>query len=660
MAKRKPESTGTQRYLTLDTETTGLDFYNPDHHFDNPNVFFHHPARPFMVTACDHEGHTWIWEWAVDPYTRHVAVNPQSIEEIRSLTLSYPLLVFHNSLFDILALSMIGLDLTDRWEHIHDTLPMSHILDSGEQHGLKPLAAKYLGILNTDEDILRQAVKEARNEAKARGVPRGPSVSTDYFLPTYFGNHAVRDYAVQDAVRTALLFPLLLRELTKQRLLHFYERERRIIPVTYNMQRQGLRVRPRILPETHAKHAETTQHLRTRLAGIAHKYHHPNFNPNSHPQLASLLHLHPSGFHLPVLYETDGGKPSTDKEAMETYENIAEDIATTRRIRTAWRNMGYTNPTPKFSSIHWKTVAGFYNALVDYRAYNVATSYLTAYLRYAQSTPGDRDQLIHASFNPWGTATTRFSCSDPNAQNVGKSARVPLRHVFGPPKDHVWYSLDYNQLELRLMAKASGDKTLLRILAEGQDRHQLTADALGVSRKQAKNINFAWQYGASDAKLSAMAGMDAEAFNAAMRKAYPGVVAFMENNISLVRQRYHQDGFGYVFTLFGYRLAVSINAPYKSTNYIIQGTAGDLCKMAMIAIDGYLTRQGLHDRIQLILTIHDELVLQAHKSVPIDPYILDIAHMMSRQSDAINCPTPVNVSRATTHWGDCKQLNLSV
>lgn len=635
--------------LAVDTECTGLDPYNPLPTYDNPEVFFEHPARPYMVTACNHEGRTWCWRWHVDPVTRQVHWNRNDVNEIGLLLDNYPLLVFHNARYDMRMLLTIGLDLAPRFADIHDTLASAHVLDSAEPHGLKPLAAKYLGILSTDEDILLREVREARAEAKRRGLPRGPDVSCDYFLPYELLQSASdQTYGTQDAVRCQLLFQLHLRELPKQKLTRFYLRELEVMEVTYRMENHGVRVRPRSLPVTLAKHRQLRDVFRLQATRIASKYGHPVINLNSQPQLVRLLYGEDS-FALPVVYKTDKGSPSIDKTALAACEGITDDIANTKRMRAAWKNLGYTPKTLR----EWQDISDFIHALLDYRAHNTACSYLTGYLRSVPATQG----LIHSVFNPWGTSTTRYSSSEPNLQNVGKRARVPLRKVFGPPPDYVWYCCDYNQLELRIMAKASGDATLIRILAEGQDQHQITADALNVSRPMGKNINYAWQYGAGDNKLSLMAGMDATDFNARMRQTYPGVVDFGEQTQALIRQRHAQEGFGYVLTLFGYRLMVSINAPYKGIDYVIQGTAGDILKLAMIETHNHIRLSEYADRAALVLSIHDELVFEAHKSVS-RSFIADLAEIMASMGEIVGCPTPVDVTSTTTHWANCKSCKL--
>jgi DNA polymerase-1 len=236
--------------------------------------------------------------------------------------------------------------------------------------------------------------------------------------------------------------------------------------------------------------------------------------------------------------------------------------------------------------------------------------------------------------------------------------------VFGPDDKHVWYCLDYNQLEIRIMAKASGDANLTRLLREGGDQHQLTADAindlrinqlklpplggdLSRSRKIAKNINFAWQYGAGVYKLSAMAGIDVESFRQAMCSAYPGVVAFMERTIA------EADQTGCVHTLYGYRLPVPANESYKGINYIVQGTAGDVCKNAMLACDTYIREQGLTDSISLILTIHDELIFEARKDLPTH-HVEALQDIASRVGEPIGCVLPAELKTVPpgASWAD--------
>lgn len=645
-----------ERFLAIDTECTGLNTRLCLPTYDNADVLFPHPPRPFLVGMCDNEGNTWIFRGRVNLHTREVTWRPSDITKIKQIIKSYPRLVFHNSKFDIRMLRTIGIDLTTRWSDIDDTQGSAHVLDSYESHGLKDQGVKYLGILDHDEAILKQNVTKARDAAKRRGVPRGPSVGTDYHLPyELLGIKDDEIYCVRDCQRTALLRIFHKKELTRQGLLPQYERERRIIAPTFMMEDRGVRLRPRTFSSEKTYRETCRGSVLHDIQQITKLYGNPTFNPRSYKQLGEMLY---SRFGLPIFEKTKNGGPSTNEDTLQQLQIMAEDINERQRVVATWGRVGLRpHKLNKSERKDWNHIDKFLTLLLEFRQHNTASTYLQNYEDHKIRI--GRSDYIHGNFNPWATNTTRFSSTDPNLQNISGNNDIKLRRVFGPDSSHVWYSIDYSQLELRLMARASGDPTLTRILAEGQDRHQITADALGCSRKQAKNINFAWQYGAGIRKLSLMSGLDAEEFRDAMARAYPGVVAFMDDTIRLVKQRHRHGDCGYVETLYGYKLRVPVSEAYKGTNYIIQGSAGDILKNAMLGIHEYLSCKELYNDIYPIMCIHDEMVFEVKRSAD-QSTIFDIANIMAAQGDPIGCPTPVEVSRIVTSWDDKKVVTEAI
>ena len=140
--------------LAIDTETTGTDFF--------------HGCRPFLVTMCDGSDN-YYWSGEVNPYTRDVFWDEDDLAEIQHMIDRASSLIFHNAQFDIRALESIGISVTKYWNKVEDTLLMSHIICSGDTHGLKDLAIKYLHYWDDDETELEEAVKEERRSAAAKG-----------------------------------------------------------------------------------------------------------------------------------------------------------------------------------------------------------------------------------------------------------------------------------------------------------------------------------------------------------------------------------------------------------------------------------------------------------------------------------------------------------
>lgn len=240
-----------------------------------------------------------------------------------------------------------------------------------------------------------------------------------------------------------------------------------------------------------------------------------------------------------------------------------------------------------------------------------AGTYYASFLHYA-----DSENIIHADFLQEGAETGRFSCRDPNLQNVPKEDEpedrgIPywVRGCFMPrSSDHFLVSLDYSQVEYMMMLDYAGQMDLIQKVLDGFDLHQATADMMGVTRKQAKTLNFAILYGAGDEKLAGMLGINK--FEATLlRKKYFAALPQVQKFIESVRQTGRERGF--VFNCFGRRLHItSPEFSYVLPNHIIQGSSADAVKIAMNRVDDILKK---FRRSYMVATIHDELVFDCHK-----------------------------------------------
>ncbi|MBS0439964.1 MAG: DNA polymerase I, partial [Proteobacteria bacterium] len=226
-------------------------------------------------------------------------------------------------------------------------------------------------------------------------------------------------------------------------------------------------------------------------------------------------------------------------------------------------------------------------------------------------------------------ATGRLSSNDPNLQNIpirtDEGRRI--RQAFVAPEGYKILAADYSQIELRIMAHLSGDAGLLAAFHSGQDVHRATAaEVFGVppeqvdanQRRAAKAINFGLMYGMSAWGLARQLGIDRGEANAYVKtyfERYPGVQAFM----NATREQAHRDGF--VETLFGRRLYLNeihsrnqglrAGAERAAINAPMQGTAADIIKRAMIAVDAWL--QTLDGAARMIMQVHDELVFEVRE-----------------------------------------------
>ncbi len=267
------------------------------------------------------------------------------------------------------------------------------------------------------------------------------------------------------------------------------------------------------------------------------------------------------------------------------------------------------------------------DAILDYRQVTkLKSTYVDGLLKVA-----DENGRVHTNFKQTGTATGRLSSNEPNLQNIPVRTELgrEFRRFFLPENsDYVIIDADYSQIELRILAHASGDTNLIQAFLDGADVHTSTAatvfgvkpcDVTPEMRKKAKAVNFGILYGIGAFSLSEDLGVtraEAQAYIDQYLAGYPGVDAYLKGAI---RQGYEN---GYVTTLFGRRryipeLAGKNKVQQKfgervAMNSPIQGTAADIIKLAMVRVHERLRSSKLDAR--LILQVHDELLIEAHRS----------------------------------------------
>ncbi|MCD8082006.1 MAG: DNA polymerase I, partial [Clostridiales bacterium] len=239
------------------------------------------------------------------------------------------------------------------------------------------------------------------------------------------------------------------------------------------------------------------------------------------------------------------------------------------------------------------------------------------------------DERIHGTFNQTITATGRISSTEPNLQNIPVRMELgrAIRKVFVPEDGYVFVDADYSQIELRILASMSGDERLIEAYREAQDIHAITAsqvfhvpleDVTATQRRNAKAVNFGIVYGQSAFGLSeglSISRKEAMEYINRYFETYPGVKTFLDGLVEQGRKQ------GYVTTLFGRRRPIP---EFTSSNFMtrsfaeraamnspIQGTAADIMKLAMIAVDRELRSRGMKSRI--VLQVHDELLVETWK-----------------------------------------------
>ncbi|MBS0217787.1 MAG: DNA polymerase I [Proteobacteria bacterium] len=474
--------------------------------------------------------------------------------------------VAQNGKFDLHILHRHGLDVSPP---LGDTLLESFVLDSGQRHDMDTQAKRLLGMDTIHyEDVTGKGAKQISFSQVALDV--------------------ATDYAAEDADVTLRLHEVLAPKLAAEPKLESVYRdiELPLVPVLARIERNGVLIDA---AELRAQSAELSRRMleaqqrATELAGRA-------INLDSPKQLGALLF---DELKLPALVKTPGGAPSTNEEALEA---IADQHELPRVI-------------------------------LNYRGYAKLRSTYTEKLPEMINPQTGR---VHTNYNQAGAATGRLSSNDPNLQNIpirtDEGRRI--RQAFVAPKGRVIVACDYSQIELRIMAHLSEDPALLRAFASGEDVHRATAaevfgkplgEVTGNERRAAKAINFGLMYGMGAFGLARQLGVprgEAQDYIALYFSRYPGVRDYMERTRAQAREQ------GYVETVFGRRLylpyidsrnqAQRAGAERAAINAPMQGTAADIIKRAMVAIDGWLQPQ--NDKALMIMQVHDELVFECDEA----------------------------------------------
>ncbi|HEY9253688.1 MAG TPA: DNA polymerase I [Stenotrophomonas sp.] len=448
-----------------------------------------------------------------------------------------------------------------------DTLLQSFVLNSGgARHDMDSLAKRYLGYDTVKyEDVAGKGAKQ---------IP--------------FAHVAIDDatrYAAEDADITLRLHRVLSPKLAAEPGLArvYRDIEMPLVSVLERIEANGVRVDAEELRRQSAdlsKRMLAAQQKATELAGRT-------FNLDSPKQLQALLF---DELKLPAVVKTPKGQPSTNEEALEAIADQHE----LPRVILEYRGLAklrstYTDKLPEMINPH--------------------------------------SGRVHTSYHQAGAATGRLSSSDPNLQNIPirTDDGRRIRRAFVAPPGRKLLACDYSQIELRIMAHLSEDRGLVAAFESGADVHRATAaevfgrpmdEVTSNERRAAKAINFGLMYGMSAFGLARQLGIgrgEAQDYIALYFSRYPGVRDFMESTRQQARER------GYVETVFGRRLYLEyINsgsqgqragAERAAINAPMQGTAADIIKRAMVAVDQWISAHS--ERALMILQVHDELVFEA-------------------------------------------------
>jgi len=447
----------------------------------------------------------------------------------------------------------------------HDTLLQSYVLESHARHDMDSLAERHLGLRTITYD-----------EVTGKGAGRIGFEEVDVQRAT--------DYSAEDADVTLRLHRVLHPRLTAdEKLAYVYGSiEMPVREILFRVERNGVLIDAARL-EAHSRELGAKM---LELEERAYREAGQPFNLNSPKQIGEIFF---DRLKLPVVKKTPSGAPSTDEDVLE---RLALDY-----------------PLPK--------------TLLEYRALSKLKSTYTDKLPRMVNAKTGR---VHTNYGQATAVTGRLASNDPNLQNI--PVRTPegrrIREAFVASPGHRIVSADYSQIELRIMAHISEDSGLLDAFARGEDIHRATAaeifgrdprEVTPEERRYAKVINFGLIYGMSAFGLAQQLGLEratAQAYIDSYFARYPGVAKYMEATRQAAREQ------GYVETVYGRRLwlpeirssspARRAGAERAAINAPMQGTAADLIKLAMIAVQGWIDAGGLGTK--LIMQVHDELVLE--------------------------------------------------
>jgi DNA polymerase-1 len=441
---------------------------------------------------------------------------------------------------------------------VHDTLLESYVFESHKSHNMDSLALRHLGKKTISfEDVCgKGAAQICFDQVELQRAT---------------------DYAAEDADITLQLhlamWPEIATDASLQRVYHDIELPTSV--VLQKIERNGVLINKDLLATQSNEIGKRLLELEQNAYELAEQ----PFNLNSPKQLGEIFF---GKLGLPVVKKTPSGAPSTDEEVLQ---KLAEDY-----------------PLPK--------------VLLEYRGLAKLKSTYTDKLPKMVNAQTGR---VHTNYAQAVAVTGRLASNDPNLQNipVRTAEGRRIREAFVAAPEHVIISADYSQIELRIMAHISGDASLLKAFADGEDVHKATAaeifgvaldDVTSEQRRYAKVINFGLIYGMSAFGLAGNLGIE--------RQRYPGVAQYMADT------RTKAKAHGYVETVFGRRLWLAeINSPNgprrqgaerAAINAPMQGTAADLIKLAMIAVQNWLENDHLQSK--MIMQVHDELVLEVPES----------------------------------------------
>ena len=566
-------------HFAIDTETTNLDYRVAE--LVGFSVAFDANDAYYVPVAHDYEG------------------APEQLNREQILAQIKPILeneqvrkIGHHLKYDAHIFANHGITIQGWY---FDTMLASYVLNAAAtRHGMDDVARLYLSHLTTTFEQI---------------AGKGAKQKTFNQIELEVAAH----YAAEDAHVTYRLYEVLKAKLLSHpelvNILHNIEMP--VARVLTGMEEDGIKLDHQFLDQLSVEFSETIQTLEAQAAELAGEA----FNVASPKQVGEVLF---EKLGLKGGKKTATGQYSTSESILEKIEHPLAEVILEHRGLAKLKNT-YTDRLVEQSH--------------------------------------DTTHRVHTSYHQALTATGRLSSTDPNLQNI--PIRTPIgrqiRKAFIAPEGRVLLAADYSQIELRLMAHFSQDDALVHAFQQGQDVHRRTAsEVLGIAiedvtndqRRQAKAVNFGLLYGMSEFGLTRQLGFTREEsrnYIARYFQRYPGVLDYMERTRQIAREQ------GFVETILGRRLytpdilatnkMIKQAAERAAINAPLQGSAADIIKLAMIAVDKILPK----DQAKLLLQVHDELVFEADIAIA-DELSKQIAEVMQSVLE-ISVPFVVEVGQ---------------
>lgn len=440
----------------FDTETTGLSPHLEDRAY----------AVAFIFGTLE-DPDVRYFEWMVDPLTRKVKTKSKDLIQIQKWMADLDVRkILFNAKFDLTHLIKHGVDIEGR---IEDVSFAARIWNTQEfNNDLKTLSERFFGIKDDDRDFLQRWTVKLRSRARKRGWKLSEDVEADYWLCQHVDElmpelpkkerelikGGIKEYCVRDVVRTILCWKMYEPEINNDPLLKgTYEREIELLPIVMEMEETGMALSANRLKTEKENAQKVANECLLEITRMAAEKKVSRFNSNSPAQVSKLLYTpEPKGFGLKCHGLTKSGKPSTDWKSLAPHANhpfvqvLSAYNSSTKALNTFFQ---------KYEDMKrpCKLVEDFFDLPDELNLW-----------------------ALHPSLNQCGTKTLRFSCNNPNLQQVANSDSSPrgadpiqARAPFGPRPGYRWYSFDFSQMELRVFADVADVPSMLEAIDAGRD-----------------------------------------------------------------------------------------------------------------------------------------------------------------------------------------------